>query len=101
MTLLSMLINKEKVRNENMIFNYLKELKKLPKGSVKTKKIGNRNYFYLAYRDGNKVVNKYLGKNENAIEIIKDQLERRKQIEKLLKDLMKEKEQIKRIEESL
>jgi hypothetical protein len=36
----------------------------LPKGSVKKRRIGGKNYYYLQTREGPKVIHKYLGKNE-------------------------------------
>lgn len=59
------------------------ELSKLPKGSIKKRKIGKKIYYYLQYREGNKVIHDYLGKSEPK-EII-DKLKRRKALEKELK----------------
>lgn len=39
-----------------------KKLKQLPKGSVKKRVLGKQVYYYLQYREGDKVVHKYLGK---------------------------------------
>lgn len=59
------------------------EISKLPKGSIKKRKIGNRFYYYLQYRDNNKVIHKYLGKN-NPEEII-NKIEKRNSLSKELK----------------
>lgn len=64
----------------------------LPKGSIKERRIAGKNYYYLQYRLGRKIVQKYLGKNrpENLIKQIKErkalQLESRK-VNKALKIL--------------
>ena len=39
-----------------------KKLSLLPKGSVKERKISTRKYYYLQYRVGKKIIQKYLGK---------------------------------------
>ena len=97
MSLVKSLIDKEFVRNQNMILAYEKELSILPKGSIKTKIIGNKSYFYLNYRDGKKVISKYIGKEENA-SFVKEQLERRRHIELMIKKLKQEQRQIKKLE---
>lgn len=98
MSLISALIKKESIRNQKMISEYEKELESLPKGSIKTKVIGNNCYYYLNYRDGKKVVSKYIGKDENNIEFIKDQLAKRHHIELMIKHLKSEQLQIKKLE---
>ena len=81
MSIISTLIFKEKNRNEVMQSEYLKELKSLPKGTIKIKKVNGNEYYYLTYRDGEKIVTKYVGKDKDTLFKIKEQLERRKQIE--------------------
>lgn len=95
--LLSML-KKEEKRNNNMINGYLQELESLPKGSIKEKKVNGNNYYYLNYREGDKVISKYLGKDNDSIVKLKEQLKRRKQIEELLKMLIKERSDIQKME---
>ena len=97
MSILSSLIDKECLRNQNMIAEYEKDLIFLPKGSIKTKIVGNRVYYYLNYRDGKKVVSKYVGKDENSLQTVKDGLERRVHIEAMLKKLKEEQKEIKKL----
>ena len=61
-----------------------KRIQNLPKGSIKERRIGGGVYYYLQYREGKKVIHKYLGKNKPE-ELIK-QIEERK---KLLNELKK------------
>ena len=96
MTIIASLLYKESVRNHNMILEYENELSSLPKGSIKTKKVGNKIYYYLNYREGKKVKSKYIGKDEKSLIFIKEKLERRIQIEKILKKLKEEQLQIKK-----
>jgi hypothetical protein len=60
-----------------------KEISKLPKGSIKKRKLGNKFYYYLQYREGDKILQDYLGKSEPK-EII-NKLKKRKALEKELK----------------
>ena len=98
MTIIGSLLNRENIRNQNMILEYENELSNLPKGSIKAKKVGNKIYYYLYFRDGKKVISKYIGKDEQSIIIIKEKLERRIQIENILNKLKEEQLQIKKME---
>lgn len=51
-----------------------KKLANLPKGSVKEREIAGKKYYYLQYRAGKKIMQKYIGKNkpENLIKQIKE-----------------------------
>lgn len=95
--ILTMLL-KEETRNANMISTYYEELAKLPKGTICQKKIKNKCYYYLTFRENGKVVTKYIGKNAEILNSIRERLMRRKQIEEIIKKLKDEKVQIKRME---
>jgi len=73
------------------------QIASLPKGSLSKKKRGNKWYYYLAYRDGKKVVFKYVCK-ENAPEVISldKAIRKRKKLEKRLRDIKKDLKDIKR-----
>ena len=101
MSIISTLLIKEKNRNEKMIIEYTRELDILPKGTIKEKKVKDKIYYYLLFREGDKVITKYLGKNEESLSLIKEQLERRKQLERMLQKLKEEKTQIKKLEAML
>lgn len=98
MSVLSLLIEKEECRNRNMISKYSKELASLPKGSINTKNKNGKNYYYLVFRDGQKVISRYIGKDENQVAEIKEQLARRKQVQEILKKLEQERKQILKME---
>lgn len=98
MSVLSVLITKEETRNKNMIAEYTRELETLPKGSVKPKKVNGNIYYYLVFRNGNKIVSKYIGKDEESLAVIREQILRRKQVEEILKKLIEEKNQIEKLE---
>ena len=75
-------------RTTPMIQRYESELETLPKGSVFKRKIGNQEYFYMSYRDGSKVISKFL---DNAKDFqpdeLKSKLNRRKELSALLKKM--------------
>lgn len=98
MSVLAALLSKEENRNKNMIAEYSRELKALPKGSIKSRKVKDKSYYYLTFRDGDKVITKYVGKDEKFLVSIREQLARRKQVEEILKKLKEEKAQIKKLE---
>lgn len=98
MSVLVALISKERNRNNRMIIEYNNELNNLPKGSIKSKKINDKVYYYLSFRNGDKVISKYVGKNEDELSTLQEQLQRRKQIEEILKKLKEEQKQISKLE---
>lgn len=98
MDFISTIIEKEEKRNKIMIDRYSEELDSLPRGTLKQKNINGKIYYYLVFRDGNKIISKYIGKDEEKITLIKEQLSRRKQIQEILKKLSKEKNQIQKME---
>ncbi len=98
MSVLSVLITKEENRNRNMIAEYMRELETLPKGSVKQKIVNGNAYYYLVFRNGTKIVSKYIGKDDESVAIIREQILRRKQVEEILKRLIEEKDKIEKME---
>lgn len=98
MLILKNLILQEKKKNENMLNAYRKELKKLPKGKIICKNINGREYYYLSYREGKKVISKYVGKKSADISPINELINRRYQIERIIKKLELENSKIKKME---
>ena len=94
-------ISREETRNENMMIEYTKELEKLPRGKMIPKSVNGRTYYYLYYRDGKRVVSKYIGRDEEKLLAVRDQLARRSQIEEIIKKLKEERSQIKKMEAML
>lgn len=94
-------ISREEVRNENMLNEYTKKLETLPKGKITPKTVNGKTYYYLYYRDGKKVVSKYIGKDDKRLTAVREQLTRRSQIEEIIKKLKEEKVKIKKLEAML
>lgn len=82
-------------RNQRLVSRYEKELEILPKGSIFKRKIGKQEYVYLNYREGEKVISKFLGKAEefNSQEL-QLQLDKRKEYKKLLRKLKVEQKEL-------
>lgn len=78
----------EKRRIEYMLQKYREEYENLPKGAISEKVVGDKTYYYLKYRDGKKVVSKYVSKAD--IDTLREQVEKRKHIEVMIKSLMEE-----------
>ena len=88
MNLVLSIVKKEKQRIQYMLDRYSIEHNLLPKGSISEKKVGNKTYFYLKYRDGKRVISKYVSKVN--IDEIRSQIEKRKHIEVMIKSLQNE-----------
>jgi hypothetical protein len=56
------MLNEELQNSLQIRKDYERALKELPKGSLVRKVIGGHEYFYLAFRDGDKVKFDYVGK---------------------------------------
>ncbi len=98
MFLVETMLGKEKKRNELMTQKYKEELAALPKGKVVPKIQNGRTYYYLKFRDGDKICAIYLGKDESATFEVTEKLERRKSVEIILKELKDERQKIQRLE---
>ena len=80
-------ILKEKTRIEYMLERYRKIIDELPKGSLSESNKNGQKYYYLKYREGKKVVTKYLGKEAGDMPIL---IEKRKHTEAMIKSLENE-----------
>ena len=87
---LNLIINtilKEKTRIEYMLERYRKIIDDLPKGSLSESNKNGQKYYYLKYRDGKKIVSKYLGKEPGDMLML---IEKRKHTEAMIKSLENE-----------
>ena len=78
----------EKKQIEYMIEKYTDEYSCLPKGSIYEKRVGEKVYYYLKYRDGKKVVSQYIRKDR--IDEVSLKIQKRKHVETMIKSLKKE-----------
>ena len=96
-TVIRTVLEEELARNLKMQNAYTNELNNLPKGIIEFVERNGHRYCYLKFRDGKRVIRKYLGKFENTdIESLRKSIERRKYFSNVLKDLKNEEDEIKK-----
>lgn len=90
MNLIISTVLQEKQRISFMIEKYEKTMSGLPRGSISERHVGDKTYYYLKYRDGKKVISKYI--SPDKVENLREDIEKRKHTEAMLSSLRKEKE---------
>ena len=88
MNLILSTILQERERIDRMLAKYQEELEMLPKGTISEKKAGQSTYFYLKYRDGKRVISKYVPQKD--VETVREQVEKRRHIETMIRSLQEE-----------
>lgn len=88
MNLIISTVLQEKRRIDYMLAKYQEALAELPKGTISEKQVKGNTYYYLKYRDGKRVVSKYIGKKD--INELKQQIDRRRHIETMIRSLLEE-----------
>ena len=88
MNLILSTILQEKERIDRMLVKYQEELGVLPKSTVSEKKVKQYTYFYLKYREGKKVISRYIPQKD--VEAIREQIEKRRHIETMIRSLQEE-----------
>ncbi len=88
MNLIINTILQEKQRIDYLLEKYQALLAVLPKGTISEKPVNGNIYYYLKYRDGKKVVSKYISKKD--IEDLRQQIEKRHHVETMIKSLQDE-----------
>ena len=81
-------ILQEKERIDRMLAKYQEELEMLPKGTISEKKVRQSTYFYLKYREGKKVISRYIP--QKNVEAVREQVEKRRHIETMIRSLQEE-----------
>ena len=88
MNLILSTILQEKERIDRMLAKYQEELEMLPKGTISEKKVKQSTYFYLKYREGKKVISRYIPQKD--VEAVREQVEKRRHIETMIRSLQEE-----------
>lgn len=96
--LIDSVVQKEAVRNEQMILQYESLIEALPKGSIACRKNG---YYYLRYRENGKLYDKYIGKDTEIVDTIREKLALRKHYTEMLSALKQEQKTIHKLLEEL
>jgi len=83
------ILEEEKERLVRLVKRYSTDLEDLPKGSLRIRELKGHKYAYLVYREGQKVVNKYLGNaSRKDVQELQERVEKAKTIRQLKKDAM-------------
>ena len=88
MNLILRTILQEKERIDRMLAKYQEELEMLPKGTISEKKVKQSTYFYLKYREGKKVISRYIPQKD--VDAVREQVEKRRHIETMTRSLQEE-----------
>ena len=81
-------ILQEKERIDRMLAKHQEELEMLPKGTISEKKVKQSTYFYLKYREGKKVISRYIPQKD--VDAVREQVEKRRHIETMIRSLQEE-----------
>jgi len=65
-------------------------ISRLPRGSIKERKVKDKTYYYLAYRESKKVINKYIGDDLLQVKKLSRLILERKAFKNQLKQLQKD-----------
>ena len=66
---------------------YAKAIADMPRGTPRVQQRRNKDYLYLEYRDGERVIHDYIGpKDSDKAKEVLEQIEQRRRYEKLLKE---------------
>ncbi len=97
MNILISTLNEELSTIKRLEQKYLKKIAALPKGSFIVRRVRNKKYGYLTYRENNKVKQKYLGPmTEDQISTYKNHTKQKKEYKKKLKSIREQKKIIER-----
>ena len=92
------ILKEELARLTSVRKSYLREIKKLTKGSIQVKRIKGIAYPYLVVRKGKKVVSEYLGRySKRELEALKQAITQRKKYEQHLKEVKRNLKRISRM----
>ena len=90
MSYAKMKLEKELSCLSTLIEEYKKQLAELPKGRIRERHRGERVYYYLAYRDGKKVINDYLGTDPEQMNVLRSNIDQRDHIKAIVRRLEEE-----------
>lgn len=97
MSVLNDMLQKEKNTNAFMQSYYADLISKTPTGSIIIKRVGNKEYCYLHYKENGKTKNDYCGEASRCSSIAEEVL-RRKHYAEMLRRLKKERSKLERME---
>jgi hypothetical protein len=95
MSILSDVLKEEYERIRLTISAFEAEAMTLPKGQIAVKRIKNKDYYYLQWRDGQKIRSKYIKKDE--LEELRLQVNRRNHLISSIKEMRKSEKEFRKV----
>ena len=95
MSILMNVLQEEMERLERQQAVYERDLQALPKGYISRKNISGKEYFYLQYRAGKKIVGRYISAKE--LPEVERQVNRRLQLEASLRRVREDQEKLRKV----
>lgn len=95
MSILDGVMREEYDRLNRIIAKVEQEIKELPKGYISEKNIHGKKYYYLQYREDDKVRSVYLKKGE--LDTYRDLIDRRNELMGKLKELKADRKKLERV----
>jgi phosphotransferase system HPr-like phosphotransfer protein len=93
------ILDNERMRLVKLLAKYESAISQMPRGSISMKKRSNRDYAYLAHREGKRVVFDYVGPaSSDAVQELRQMIEQRKELEDKVRQT---KRNLKAVERSL
>lgn len=81
-------LQEELERSLSLKEKYERKLEEYPQGYLLERKMGNKNYYYLSYRDGERIRQEYLGPlSPEEIKKYKDRIKDKKNLKKQLAEV--------------
>lgn len=98
MSVMRDVIKEEYNRLNSLLDMYDRKISECVRGSFSVKKRGSHSYYYLAYREDNRVKFVYVGKEDSPpVKEIAEQIEKRQRYEKMRKKSKKNLEEVRRL----
>jgi hypothetical protein len=90
-------LEEELKRNLNSQKVFSRKIESLLKGSICKKKINSHEYYYLMYREDNKVITKYIGSVKNSkIDSLQKELDKSDEVRRVLVELKKNEKKLRK-----
>ncbi|MDO4437307.1 MAG: hypothetical protein Q4B77_05085 [Coriobacteriaceae bacterium] len=94
MSVLEEVLEEEYHRSVRLRMNLEREISALPKGSVRVRQIRGREYYYLNYREGDKVRSDYIPADE--VDELREKIMRRRQLKAALAEQARDQKKLER-----
>ena len=95
MSILVSVLQEELDRLERQQAVYERDLQELPKGYISKKKISGKEYCYLQYRDGSKVISQYIAAGD--LPKVEFQVMRRQQLKASLQRVREDQKKLRKV----